>query len=190
MSAEELSVYDTPFSEVETRLVSWATEALDLRYGAAGDPKGRITLPEYVEGAGAFVDTLARVRIRLDRVSELRDKATQAKGRVSRAKAQAEFEAQRAFDEAMQRRGATRQGSYTTAAEKNADAALDSFVQKRLAHQAERLVSVASEAKTVIDNAYWGLSSIREELLTLYKNLTLVTYGMEVTSEHADSGIH
>ena len=183
-----LDAYDVPFNAIEGRIMQWVAEALDLRYGAAEDPEGAIVLPGYeVTDQNTYANLLARTRIRLDRVSELRDKATQARGRAVRAQKAAEFDAQQAFDEAMQRRGATRTVAFATAAEKNADAALDSFEQKRLAHQAERLVSVTTEAKTLIDNAYWGLSSIREELLSFYKGIQFVTHGIEVTSEHFPS---
>lgn len=164
-------------------MVSWAAEALELRHGAAEDPKGAISTPRHEEGMDAFVDALFRLRQRLDRTEELRSKIVQAKGRIERARKQAEFEAERVYNEAMQRRGATRTQSFTTAKEKDADASLDAFAQKRLAHQAERLASVAAEAKTVIDNAYWGLSSIREEVLSYYKNVQFVTHSIENQSE-------
>jgi hypothetical protein len=183
-----LEAHDVPFNAIESRIMQWVEEALELRYGSAGDPDGAIALPGYeITDHATYANLLARTRIRLDRVSELRDKATQARGRAVRAPKNAEFEAQQAFDQAMQRRGATRTVGFVTAAEKNADASLDSFEQKRLAHQAERLVSVTTEAKTLIDNAYWGLSSIREELLSFYKGVQFVTHGIEVTSEHFPS---
>lgn len=164
-----LSAYDLPFEGTEKTLLGWVEEALELRHGSAGDPEGPIELPPFEDGRDSVLAALRRVRVRLDRIEELQAKARQVKGRVSRVKANAEFEAAIAYDTAMQRRAANRTAEFVTAAERNADAALDSLDQKRVAHQTSRLQSIADESYDVIKGCYWGMDKIRSELLEMLK---------------------
>ena len=164
-----LSIYDLPFEGTETAIIGWVEEALELRHGEAGDPDGRIELPAFETGRDGVLATLRRVRVRLDRLEELQAKSRQAKGRVSRVKANAEFEAQVEYDRAMQQRGNTRVREYVTADEKRADAALDTIAQKRVVHQTNRLQSIADEAYDVVKGCYWGMDKIRTELLEMLK---------------------
>lgn len=162
---------------VETELLGWAEEALELRHGEAGDPSGKVGLPAYELGADGAMRMLSRIRIRLDRVEELQSKARQARGRIMRTRENADFEAQIAYDTAMQTQGATRSKQYVTGQEKNADASLASLNEKRAAHQLRRLESVASEVLDVVGQCYWGLEKLREDVLQMMKltqNLTSV----------------
>lgn len=104
------------------------------------------------------------MRLRSDRVDELLAKVTQARGRVKRAEDQAKFAADLAYDEAARANSINRRAEFSSARERNADASLDSIQQKRQAHQAARLVSVASEAYEVVNQAHWSLESIRKDL--------------------------
>lgn len=160
---------------IEQDLLAWASEALELRHGEAGDSKGKVSLPSYEAGLPASVDMLQRVRVRLDRVEELQSKARQAKGRVMRLRENADFDAQLAYDEAMQRQSATRSREYVTGLEKNADASLASLEQKRAAHQLRRLESVALEVLDVVGQCYWGLEKLREDILQMMRLTQFIT---------------
>lgn len=160
-------------------------EAIELRYGSANDPQGPIRLPDFEDGMSLFVDTLSRIRTRLDRVQELQSLSQRARARARRTVAQKEFEAQEAFDRSMQERSNRRSSaSFSTKEEKNADASLDSFEQKREAHLAARTLDIANETLEVITSCYWGLSALREEVLTLMKSLQ---YGA-TSAEYSTSG--
>lgn len=164
MSAEDISAYDIPFNDIETRIVSWVAEALELRHGEAGDPEGRITAVSSEEGPQAVQHMLIRVRARSDRVDGLLAKVTQAKGRTKRAQDAAAFEAERAYDTASVTNAANRTREFTSARERTAEANLDSFEQKRHAYLANRLVSVASEAYDLVHQIHWQLDGIRKDL--------------------------
>lgn len=171
----ELSVYDIPLNDMEKSMVAWATEAIELRFGDAGDPEGRVRLPDWEAGQPVMIASLARVRIRLDRTEELQTKAMRARGRLTRIQSDAAFEAQRAYDEAAVHRSAFRSQEYTSAKERNAEAALDSFEQKRAAHQAEKLVAMSQQVEEQIKHCYWGLVKLREDHLTLLRRLETMT---------------
>lgn len=169
----ELFKYDIPFSELEAKVLSWAQESLELAYGEGGDPEG--TLPDYpplAEGAYPLTEFLKRVVQRVDRVDELYSKATQARARARRAKDQASFDAQVAYDTAMRDNQGRRASIYVTREEKNADATLDSLEEKRVAHHADRLVSVTQEAYDVISQCHWFLEGKRKDVNMLLKALS------------------
>lgn len=159
---------------VERELLAWAEEALELRHGEAGDPDGKVGLPDYELGQYAAADMLSRVRVRLDRVEELQSKARRAKGRIMRMRESADFEASLKYDEAMAN-GKSRFQEYVLGDEKRADASLASLTEKRQAHQLKRVESMASETLDVIGQCYWGLSNLREDLLQMLKLHTFLT---------------
>lgn len=161
--------------KIERELLEWADEALELRHGEAGDPFGKVGLPAWELGVDGATNMLRRIRVRLDRVEELQSKARQARGRVMRLRENADFDAQIAYDEAMQRQGATRSREYVTGLEKNADASLASLEQKRAAHQLKRLESLAVEVFDVVTHCYWGLEKLREDVLQLMRLTQFVT---------------
>lgn len=160
--------------EIEDSLLAWATEALELRHGEAGDEEGRVSLPPFELGYPAAVDMLQRVRQRLDRVEELQSKSRQVKGRVMRLREQAEFEASLAYDNAVAT-GAKRYQEYAMADEKKADAHLASLTEKREAHRMKRLESIAAETLDVVTQCYWGLEKLREDLLQMVRLTTYLT---------------
>jgi hypothetical protein len=164
MSASALAAYDLPFSDMESAVMAWAREALELRQGAADDPEGRIGIVHIAEGHRAVLDMLIRVRRRSDRIDELLAKATQAKARAKRTQDQAKFEAAVAYDSATNENALHRTQEFVTGAERHADAALASISERRKAHQAERLVSITTEAHKLISDASWQLADIRKEL--------------------------
>lgn len=148
--------------DVETTILSWVSEALELRHGTAGDPQGSIR--EAPQGTPAEVmDLLRRVRTRSDRVDELLSNATLARGRARRAKEEAVFRADRALMEATQRRAANRV-EFSSGREREADAKLDAFEERRAAHLRDRLVSVTNDAFDVISQVHWQLDAMRKDL--------------------------
>lgn len=161
MSAE-LDVYDVPFNELETLVMSWVTEALELRHGAAGDPEGPIK-GWTANPPSEVTAVLLRVRSRSDRVDELLSKVTQARGRAKRTQDQAAFVAEVALMTATTQRAA-RRVEFSSGREREAEAKLDSLEERRIAHQANRLVNVTNEAYEVINQAHWQLDAIRKDL--------------------------
>lgn len=161
---KELLQYDVPFSELESSVQEWATEAIELRFGSGEDPQG----PLYPLGPEAKVheqtDFLYRVKKRVERVDLLYSNAIQAKARARRAQESAQFDATKAYEEAMRKNQASRTADFITRDERVADASLDSFEQKRIAHHAGRLVSITSEAYDVIREMHWQLEALRKDV--------------------------
>ena len=149
-------------SDFEAQIMAWVTETLELRHGEAGDPKGRLRGAEQ-ESIAEMTDLLRRVRARSDRIDELLSKVTLARGRARRAKEEAAFTADRALMQATQIRGAKRT-EFSSAAERAADAKLDSFEERRVAYLRDRLVSVTNDAHEVISQVHWQLDAIRKDL--------------------------
>lgn len=154
-----------PFPEsehIESRVTEWVAEALDLRHGAAGDPQGSIN-GVHPQTINEIYDLLRRVRARSDRVDELLASMTQLRGRVKRAKEAAEFNADTAVAEATQQRAA-RRVEFSSAKEREADAKLDAFQQRRTVFFANRLVSTTNDGYEVIRQVSSQLAEIRSDL--------------------------
>jgi hypothetical protein len=160
--------------DVESQLLAWVSEAMELRHGEAEDPDGRVGLPPFELGQDAAVSMIQRVRQRLDRVEELQSLARQALGRVMRLREQADFEASLKYDEAMAN-GKDRYREFTAADEKRADATLASLKERREAHKLKRVESQAKETLDVVGQCYWGLANLREDIhkmLSLQRSIT------------------
>lgn len=161
MSETHESVEAT-LKSVEATLMEWVDEALELRHGPAGDPQGPLKgTPQ--ETPAEVMDLLRRVRSRSDRVDELLSKITLARGKIRRAKEEAAFVADQALMVARQQR-AVRRVEFSSGIERDADAKLDTFEQRRVAFQRDRLVSVANDAFEVITQVHWQLDAIRKDL--------------------------
>lgn len=158
-----LSDYDQPFDQVGERVLAWVKEALELRHGAGGDPLGSIR-DAPTDTIEEIQNLLLRVRARSDRVDELLNKSTQAKYRAKRAQQDAAFAAANAVDRATSARASKRQQEFESGRERMADANLEAFEERRIAHQAERLVSVTTEGYEVIHGIHWQLDAIRKDL--------------------------
>lgn len=157
--------YDLPYTDLEQSMVDWVEEAMELRHGAAGDPKGKISLIDPSLGIDAMLDLLSRVRQRADRVDELMSKATRARSRFRRVREEANFAAELAYDEATVHNKARRSfDDFATRDERKADASLLSLGEKRAAHEAKRLVSVSEEVYEVITQIHWQLDAMRKDL--------------------------
>jgi len=161
----ELAKYDIPYNDMEQSMIDWVTESLELRHGVAGDPGGKLTVVDPRAGIEGMMAMLTRVRRRADRVDELLAKATMARGRFRRARDEASFSAEIAYDQATSTNKAHRGfDDFSTKEERNADASLSSLNEKRAAHEAKRLVSGAEEACAVIGQIHWQLDAFRKDL--------------------------
>ncbi|WNN95048.1 hypothetical protein SEA_MAGRITTE_71 [Microbacterium phage Magritte] len=158
----DLDAYDIPFSKVEEQVMGWVTEALELRHGEAGDKDGRLSDAD-PEDPRDMMNLLRRVRARADRVDGLLAAATRARGRARRAKTEAEFVAANELDKATSKHASRRQ-EFSSGKEREAEAKLDTFEQRRLAHQAARLVDVTTEAHDVINQIHWQFDAMRKDL--------------------------
>ena len=152
----------TSEAALEQQVLGWVAEALELRHGAAGDPEGSIRgAPQ--ETVEEMRNLLLRIRQRSDRVDELLSKATLARGRARRAKEEAAFVADQALMTATQQRAA-RRVEFSSAKEREADAKLDAFEERRVSYLRDRLVSVCNDAYEVIQQVHWQLDAIRKDL--------------------------
>lgn len=149
-------------TSAEKQLMAWVAEALELRHGAAGDPEGPIRGSAQTS-SDEIMDLLLRVRTRSDRVDELQSKVTLAKGRAKRAKDDSAFAADQALMLATQQRGNNRV-EFSSAREREADAKLDAFTERRVLYQRDRLVSYSNDAYEVITQIHWQLDAIRKDL--------------------------
>lgn len=166
---QELVKYDVPYDKIEEAMVEWASEALDLRHGAVEDPDGKLEPLGPSASVADMLQLLYRIQVRTNRVDELLLKAIQAKGRAKRVQEKSEFDAQRAYDEAMRSNAERRTrmiDDFSSARERHSDASLDSFENKRIAHHAGRTVSLASEVYDLINQVHWQLESMRKDVRT------------------------
>ena len=157
-----IDAYDIPLSQMESRILGWVEEAVEVRHGVWGDPEGRLRDSDPDSPLGAL-GLLQRVRRRSDRIDELLATATRARARARRAKDEAAFTADVALMTATSER-AGRRVAYEAGREREADAKLSSMEERRLAHQASRLVDVTQEAYDVISQIHWQLEALRKDL--------------------------
>lgn len=158
----DLSAYDIPLSELEGKILEWAQEAVDARHGTFGDPEGKLTTGSDQSPAEALA-FLRRVRARADRVDELLQAAKRARGRARRALAEVAFETDKALDTEIAK-AAGKRVEFSAASERRVDAKLATFEQRRVEHQAKRLLDVCEETVDVINQMHWSLDGIRKDL--------------------------
>jgi hypothetical protein len=165
--------FDIPLSEIEKKVMDWAEEALELRHGAGEDPEGTLAAGFAdldVEHSREIISLMFRIRQRSDRVDYLASLALRAKGRALRAQNEAKFIASNKYDEAMSSRSQTKR-EFTSSRELHANASLDSVDDRRLAHKAERLVSLTQESYEVINQIGWQLQRLRDDLKEMLRTL-------------------
>ncbi len=165
-----LDDYDVPLSTAEAQLTAWVDEALALRHDAGDDPEGPIDLAgvELLPNEDVL-HIMGRLPSRTERVNGIKASVTRGKGRIRRAATESKFEAEIAYDTAMQKRSNKRR-EFTSAKEMNADASLDSLDQRRNAHKLGRLVSFADEAYEIVQQVDWQLSSMRTDLREILRS--------------------
>lgn len=158
----DLDAYDIPLSAVEEAVLKWSQEAVDARHGDFGDPDGKLTSGSY-QSPGEALAFLRRVRARADRVDELLQAAKRARGRARRALAEVAFETDNALNTEIAK-AAGKRVEFSAASERRVDAKLATFEQRRIEHQAKRLLDVCEEAVDVINQMHWSLDGIRKDL--------------------------
>jgi hypothetical protein len=156
---------EPPLSALEEKLAEWIGEALELRHSGE-DPPSIGSDPQDV------LDSLLRVRKRLDRVEGILAAVERAKGRVARSLAVANFSSQVAWDEALKN---VRQREYQGSKERYAEANLASLVERRNAHQMEVLFESARTAAVVVRDAHRGLNGVREDHLAILRAMNIGT---------------
>lgn len=159
----ELDEYDVPPSRQEERVLAWVSEAMELRYGAAGDDEGSLDGILDVNSPRDVLAALRRVRIRADRVEHLLVNARRAKRRAKSTRDRVAFEAGNRFGASLVAEG-QRRVEFQSAEERRQIANMESIEERRLAHQAERLVDITVEAYDAINTIHWGLDAIRKDL--------------------------
>lgn len=158
-----LDAYDVPPSGQEARVLAWVQEAIDLRYGAAGDDEGTLDSILDVNTPQDVLRALRRVRIRADRVEYLLVQARRVRRRAKSTRDHVTFEASNRFGESIIAEG-QRRIEFQSAEERKQIANLESIEERRLAYQAERLVDITIESYDAINTIHWGLDAIRKDL--------------------------
>lgn len=169
----KLEAYDIPFNEMEKKILAWVEEALELRHGSAGDedgPIGQAFKDLNMQDTREIIALMFRIRQRSDRVDFLLSLVAQAKGRASRAQSEAKFAADEKYERAMNERSTTKR-EFTSGREIHANASIDSIDDRRIAHKAQRLVSITQEAYDVINQIGWQLQRQRDDLKEMLRTL-------------------
>jgi hypothetical protein len=168
-----LDALEPPLSELEHHLAGWTAEAVELRFGAAGDPLGAVGLPPTESGPQQVLESLLRVRSRLDRVEALAVRATRARGRLQRASQAAKAQAGEAWDReiARVRSSPVRRGDeFTGPRERYAEANLATLVEQRTERQSSLLLVSADTAVDAIRQCQRGLDSLRQDHIAVMRS--------------------
>lgn len=163
---------------VTKQLYSWLEEALELRFGEAGDPEGRLTLPEYEVGPAEFTRVLLRARKRADRIEELLSKSKRVHGRLAAIQREAADKTQDKMDEALVSGQHTKM-EFSTGLERKAEASLKSFDEKREERKAQRRLDVADEVVGALKDVHFGLAGWRSDVRDVIR-----TFQLESNLEH------
>lgn len=178
--ALDLSQFDLPFSEIEDKLRALVTEGLSLRF----DPEKALTFT--IASPKTVLESLIALRGRLDRLEELVAIASRAKGRATRAAAEAARVARERWDAAsvQARSGAARRREdFTGAKEHYADYNLATLNEQRGAFQAERLADFASETLEVLKLIHRGLDNYRADHLAIIRSLSFESHLERTTTD-------
>jgi len=160
---------------VVTALSGWVTQAVELRYAAAGDPEGPVRLPPTEAGLDVVLASLLRVRKRLDRVEELLTNVIQARGKLRQRVEAAESEYQQIWNESLTSDPRLQSREFVAPKEKYAHADLSSMKAKRLVLQMRALAAEADSAFEVIRTAHKGLDSLRYDHVVLIRAATVMS---------------
>lgn len=159
------------FKRLEELALGRVEEAMELRHGKAGDPDGKISMGElnYTDPRDVL-SLLHRVRMRSDRVDEIRAQAAKARGTARRAESKAKFDAEIRYDTAMSEHSLSKR-DYTSAKELHAKASMDALDERRVAHHLSQHVMLTQETYEIINQIQWELSSIRDELREMLRTI-------------------
>lgn len=114
------------------------------------------------------------IRQKMDRVEHLLFAAIRLKARAQRSYKEADQAAEEAWDEesVKSRKSSVGRGSdFTGPRERYADVNLATLKQRRVAREAERVLSVASEVLECVKMCYDGLNGIRQEHLSILRTI-------------------
>ncbi len=159
---------------LEMQLKAHVDEAISLRFQDNDIP---------ISSPANLIDSLLLVRKRLDRVEELLQILTRARGRALRASQEAERAAQEAWDQASvaSRTGPSRRSEYDGARANNADNNLATLSQQRHAFQAKRVFEFVHECYQVVKTVYYGLDNFRQDHLAIIRAMSFESH-LERTS--------
>lgn len=163
---------------VEEQVLAWVKEVIELRHGEAGDDEGRLAEVSIESGTQAIMHELTRVRKRADRVDYIRTNVARLRSRLKKARTQAKFIAEAENMKAMSHRNKVKI-EFDSADAVRAEAGLDSFEERRAAHEAQVLFDVVEDSYWIIDKIASELDSIRNDLRAIIKSLQF-----ESTLEH------
>lgn len=149
---------------------SWINESIELRYGNAGDELGPLRNLTEEDTVADIMHELGRVRQRADRISFLRTQAFILRGKLRRNKAQKAFEAEAKFEESMSSRERAKR-EYQSALSVKSEASLDSFQEKREAHEANMVLDIVDDAYNLIHTLNMQLDVIRNDYRAIIKGL-------------------
>ena len=159
-------------TDTSERLYSLLQEAAELRYGAAGDPEGVLSIPAYEDGPAAFVRVLVRARRRSDRIEHLLHTAKRVQHRLLMDARDAENTASDKLDEALAE-GAKVRSEYSLGVERKAEANLKSFEEKRAARLAARQLEVANSVVDGLKDIHFGLNGWRTDVRDIVRSFQL-----------------
>jgi len=156
--------------KVENMLLSWVEECIELRHGSAGDEHGALRIVSIEDGISEVAFELMRVRKRSDRVDFLRTQTSVLRSKMRKSKAEKDFQAEAKFMASMSERDKNKR-DYESAIATKSHATLDSFEEKRAAHEANMLVESINDTYYIIDGISRQLDVIRTDLRAIIKAL-------------------
>jgi len=156
------------------RLEQLTAEALEIRFGVYGD-SAPATLPEAGTAPQEVLESLVRVRRRLDRVEEILAEVLAISGKLSRLSAAIEASASEKWDEALVSDPRINSGGFVAPKEKYAQANLTTLTERRKAVLASDYASKGSEAVDIVRLAHRGLDALRYDHVVMIRATTVMT---------------
>lgn len=151
-----------------------AREALRVRFESIdGEPAP--TLPDSGVPVQEVLDSLVRVRRRLDRVEGILVRAISIAGQIARMATVVEAQASEKWDEALVSDPRINSGGFVAPKEKYAQANLAVMGVRRKAQVAATAVRVTSDAVEVVRVAHRGLDSLRYDHVVMIRAATVMT---------------
>lgn len=157
-------------TEVATALEQWLVEAYELRFAELDGFAPELPSPEF--GVQAVLDSLLRVRKRLDRVDGLLFRAARVKTAAQAALASAQAQVDDAWDTSAVRVRNSPQRSredFTGPRERYAESNLAVLDLRREARAAEATAAAAKDAYDGINKVLWGLDALRQDHLAVLR---------------------
>lgn len=157
-------------NKIESAVLAWVGEAIELRHGAAGDEEGKLRIVTIDDGVQAVMHELTRVRKRTDRLDYIRTQLALLRSKLKKARAEAKFLADSKLAETTTRSNRTKL-DYDSAAAVKAEASLEAFEEQRAAHEAQVLFEIVEDSYWILDKITTEMDSIRTDLRAIIKSL-------------------